>query len=250
MDNPIQALEGETYQEYIDRILTSRPNKKISKSQQRHHILPKSRGGTNDEDNLIWLFASEHAKAHYLYSKEHPHDSGMAYAGDVLSHKYGELLSDEEINELAERNSKLQSERVSGEKNPMYGKHQSEEAKRINSEKNKGNTNWKNNIYFSHWIGGENHPRYGSHNSEEHKRKQSESMKRKTAGAKNGLAIPVKRVNTGEVFECQQYAANWCGMSKASDIKKSILQSNENFRYSAGKHPVTKEKLYWEFVEK
>lgn len=49
----------------------------------------------------------------------------------------------------------------------MYGKHQSEEAKRINSEKNKGNTNWKNNVYFSHWIGGENHPRYGCHNSEE-----------------------------------------------------------------------------------
>lgn len=91
----------------------------------------------------------------------------MAYAGDSLSHKDGTLLSDEEINELAERNSKLQSERVSGEKNPMYGKHQSEEAKRINSEKNKGNTNWKNNVYFSHWISGENHPRYGCHNSEE-----------------------------------------------------------------------------------
>lgn len=61
----------------------------------------------------------------------------MAYAGDSLSHKDGTLLSDEEINELAERNSKLQSERVSGEKNPMYGKHHTEEAKRKNAEKNK-----------------------------------------------------------------------------------------------------------------
>ena len=30
----------------------------------------------------------------------------MAYAGDSLSHKDGTLLSDEEINELAERNYK------------------------------------------------------------------------------------------------------------------------------------------------
>ena len=54
----------------------------------------------------------------------------MAYAGDSLSHKDGTLLSDEEINELAERNSKLQSERVLGEKNPMYGKHHTEESKK------------------------------------------------------------------------------------------------------------------------
>lgn len=69
----------------------------------------------------------------------------MAYAGDSLSHKDGTLLSDEEINELAERNSNLQSERVSGEKNPMYGKHHTEESKRKNAEKNKKTINWKNN---------------------------------------------------------------------------------------------------------
>lgn len=77
---PLEALENETYDNYIQRILKSRPNKKISNSQQHHHIIPKSRGGSNEENNLIWLFASEHAIAHYLYSKEHPHDSGMAYA--------------------------------------------------------------------------------------------------------------------------------------------------------------------------
>lgn len=246
--NPIQSLERESYQEYIDRILSSRPNKKIDKSQQRHHILPKSRGGTNDENNLIWLFASEHAKAHYLYSKEHPHDSGMAYAGDVLAHKDGKLLTDEEINEIARLNSELQSKRVSGKNNPMYGKKQTEESKRKNAEKNKNNTNWKDNKYFSSWIKGENHPRYGKHNSEGQKAKQSKSMQRKTAGAKNGRAIKVKCLNTGEVFDCQEYAAKWCGMKKPSDIKKSILKSSEDFRYSAGKHPDTKEKLYWEFV--
>lgn len=172
----------------------------------------------------------------------------MAYAGDSLSHKDETLLSDEEINELAERNFKLQSERVSGEKNPMCGKHHTEESKKKNAEKNKKTTNWKNNQYFSSWIAGENHPRYGCHNSDEHKQKQAESMKRKTARAKNGRAIAVKCLNTGEVFECQQFAANWCKMSKPSDIKRSILKSTDEHKYSAGRHPKTKEKLYWEFV--
>lgn len=130
----------------------------------------------------------------------------------------------------------------------MYGKKHTEESKRKNAEKNKGNTNWKSIVYFSSWIRGENHPRYGAYNSEEHKEKQSNSMKGKTAGEKNGRAIAVRCLNTGEVFKCQQFAANWCGMSKASDIKKSILNSTKEKKKSAGKHPETKEKLYWEFV--
>ena len=73
-------------------------------------------------------------------------------------------------------------------------------------------------------------------------------MKRKTARAKNGRAIAVKCLNTGEVFECQQFAANWCKMSKPSNIKRSILRSIDEHKYAAGRHPETKEKLYWEFV--
>ena len=64
---PIQALENETYNEYLQRILASRPNKKIDKSQQKHHILPKSRGGSDEEDNLIWLFKPYHYHEDFLY---------------------------------------------------------------------------------------------------------------------------------------------------------------------------------------
>ena len=112
----IDSKKNEGYMEYINRILNSRPNKKIEIGQHRHHIIPKSLGGTNSPENLIWLFASEHAKAHYLYSKENPNNSGMAYAASVLCSKNGDLLTNDEIDWLSKHNSELQSERVMGEK--------------------------------------------------------------------------------------------------------------------------------------
>lgn len=123
--------------------------------------MPKSRGGKDEDSNLIWLYACEHAKAHFLYSKEHPNDSGMAYAAISLGYKDNILLTEEEINEMAKLNAELQRERVSGNKNPMYGKHHSEESKRKNSEHNKGKSaGEKNPMYGVHLIG-ELHPRYG-----------------------------------------------------------------------------------------
>ena len=57
---------------------------------------------------------------------------------------------------------KMLSERASGEKHPMYGKHHSEESKRKISES----------------MRGENHYMYGKHHSESTKKKLSESHKR------------------------------------------------------------------------
>ena len=38
-------------------------------------------------------------------------------------------------------------------------------------------------------------------------------------------------------------------MAKPSDIKRSILRSTDEHKYAAGRHPETKERLYWEFVD-
>ena len=244
---PIKALDNESYDSYINRILSLRPNKKVSRAQQRHHILPKSRGGSNDEDNLIWLYASEHATAHYLYSKEHPDDAGMAYAADILAHKDGQLLSDEEINEIAERNSICQSKRVSGEGNPMWGKKQSEESKRKNAESQKGKSAGKKNPMYGIHLCGALHPRYGKPVSQAQREKQSKAMKGKLAGGKNGNAKKIKCINTGEIFDTIIKATRWCGMKSPSQLRKSAKDTSG--KTYAGKHPQTKEKLYWEFID-
>ena len=243
-------MQGESYMEYINRILNSRPNKKTERGQHHHHIIPKSLGGTNDESNLIWLFASEHAKAHYLYSIEHPNSCGMIYAAHALSTKNGDLLTDEEINWLSKHNSEMQSKRVMGENNPMFGRHHSEESKQKNAEKQKGKAAGENNPMYGIHLCGEKHPRFGKIVSKEQREKQSNAMKGKMIGEKNPKAIKIRCINTGEVFSTLNNASEWCGLKHPSDITNSIKKSEKTGeRKSAGKHPITNEKLYWEYVK-
>lgn len=246
----INSRQGENYIEYINRILKSRPNKKIEKGQHRHHIIPKSLGGDNSSDNLIWLFASEHAKVHYLYSIEHPDCCGMIYAARTLCSKNGELLTDDEINWLSKHNAELQSKRVMGENNPMYGKHHSEESRRKNAEKQKGRAAGKNNPMYGVHLRGEKHPRFGKIVSQEQREKQSKAMKGKMIGEKNPRAIKVKCINTQEIFLTLNAASKWCNLKSSSSITDSIKKTQKTGKKkSAGKHPITKEKLYWEYVE-
>tara|TARA_R110000868_G_scaffold12850_1_gene60757 strand:+ start:1820 stop:2353 length:534 start_codon:yes stop_codon:yes gene_type:complete len=50
------------------------------KSYHRHHIIPKHAGGTDDDDNIIYLTPEEHAKAHLeLYEKHGKYEDAQAY---------------------------------------------------------------------------------------------------------------------------------------------------------------------------
>ena len=122
----------------------------------------------------------------------------------------------------------LMSEKFSGEGNPFYGKHHPEETKQKISEARKG-------IYI-----GEKHPFYGKHHSKESLIKISNS--RKSKGGKR-----VRCINTGEIFETMMDAARWCGLKNSSSIGQVCNKTGK--QQTAGKHPITKEKLFWEFIE-
>lgn len=73
--------DKETYQEYINRVLDTRENKKSKTDyQEKHHIIPKSLGGSNNRENLVWLYAQEHYYAHKLLAKENPSNQGLQLA--------------------------------------------------------------------------------------------------------------------------------------------------------------------------
>ncbi len=114
----------------------------------------------------------------------------------------------------------------SGEGNPFYGKHHSDETKKKISDSLKGK------------YQGEKHPFYGKHHSKESLQKISNS--RKSKGGKKIICL-----NTGEVFPTMMDAARWCGLSNSSSIGQICNHTGQ--RKTAGKHPITKEKLKWEF---
>lgn len=54
-----------TYIEFINNILDTRGRFSCGDEyHERHHITPRCMGGTDDNDNLIDLFAREHFEAH------------------------------------------------------------------------------------------------------------------------------------------------------------------------------------------
>ena len=139
-----------------------------------------------------------------VYSKETLLKMSIAKKGKPLSDKHKQAIA------------KAQA----GENHPMYGKHHSEETKRILSEK-----------------------ATGKKASEETKRKMSEAQKVRFKNNPNSIKHHTQSVvclTTGEIFKSVKEAADAYGISSPSDIS----QVCKNKRKSSGKSK-TGEKLIW-----
>jgi hypothetical protein len=97
-----------------------------------HHIIPKSLGGVDDDTNTILLTAREHYICHLLLTKMlvNMQKSKMIFA---FFRFFNEKYTNSKIYERFKNNLNL-----SGENNPFYGKHHSEENKKKFSGENHG----------------------------------------------------------------------------------------------------------------
>ena len=51
---------------------------------ERHHIIPRCLGGSDDEENLVALTAEEHYVVHQLLVKMHPGHFGLVHAAKMM----------------------------------------------------------------------------------------------------------------------------------------------------------------------
>ena len=51
---------------------------------ERHHIIPRCLGGSDDEENLVTLTAEEHYVVHQLLVKMHPQEASLWYAATMM----------------------------------------------------------------------------------------------------------------------------------------------------------------------
>lgn len=164
--------ESLTYQAFIDNILQTRGRFACGDEyHERHHIVPKCLGGTNEENNLIDLFAREHFEAHRLLALENPENNGLQYAWWNMCQIQGNDGQDryiptaEEFEQARKICSKLSSERNLGENHPMFGLHHTEQTKEKMSKAHKGQ------------MTGEKNPMFGKHHDKEWKDRNSKMMK-------------------------------------------------------------------------
>ena len=157
-----------TYEEFIQNILNTRGRFSCGDEYcERHHIVPKCMSGTDDENNLIDLFAKEHFIAHKLLAQENPENDKLMYAWWMLAHIDGREITPEEYEEariafsynMKTRTFSEEHRRKIGKANK--GRQRTEEWRRKQSESHKGKPG----------------PNKGKPMSDEAKQKQSEAHK-------------------------------------------------------------------------
>lgn len=105
---------------------------------ERHHIIPKCMGGSDDEENLVDLLLREHIIAHKLLADIYPSCDDVQYSFWMMCNcrEYDDAVTPAEYEEARKRFSKNHPTKrpevrkkmsenhadISGEKNPMYGK--------------------------------------------------------------------------------------------------------------------------------
>lgn len=117
------------YKKWYNQIVANGATTKLP-GHEHHHILPRSLGGTDNESNLIYITAREHFVCHWLLTKIYPTGEEhwkmlnalrMMRAENKNQQRYHTKITSRVYAKLKEEYSRLQSERFSGENNPMYG---------------------------------------------------------------------------------------------------------------------------------
>lgn len=148
----IKNIFTDRYYEIINHAIKRIPqyaSRKEAKSilgyTERHHIIPKSMGGTDDVKNLVWLTANEHLEVHILLPKmvcEEKNIRKMTLAAVRMANPQSKtqkrLIGDDLIPEIAAireeaamLHSRYMSQRNKGEGNPFYGRKHTSKTKEL-----------------------------------------------------------------------------------------------------------------------
>lgn len=131
------------YNKWYDQIINNGLTEKLP-GYERHHILPKSLGGNNKKDNLVYITAREHFICHWLLTKIYPTGEEhwkmlnalrIMRAENKNQQRYDTKITSRVYAKLKEEYSQLQSERMRGQKNPMFGKIPSDAVRQGRSER-------------------------------------------------------------------------------------------------------------------
>jgi hypothetical protein len=124
------------YSRWYYTIIENRKNNPFNGYVERHHIIPKSLGGNNKKENIVALTAREHFICHRLLVKM---TSGrdkmkMSYAIRCLinqenKHQQRYKISSRTYAAIISATKADISKYQSGENNPYYGKHHSNEVR-------------------------------------------------------------------------------------------------------------------------
>ena len=158
-----------------------------------HHIVPKSEGGTDNDDNIVALTAREHYIAHLLLAKIY-NDYKMWHAVNLMSRLNAKVKINSRLYEMVRINSaRTHSEFMKGKPSWNKGKKMSEEQKqKLSDATKKAMSDPILRKYLSDIKKGKPSWNKGKKLSEEQKQKLSDSLKGKTLSKETKEKISIK----------------------------------------------------------
>ena len=139
------------YTKWYNRIIDRAKDRVLEPPFERHHIKPRSLGGTDDKENIAFITPREHFICHWLLIKmttgeEHYkmlNALRMMRADNPGQKRFKTKITSRVYESIKLEYAKLQSEKVRGKNNPMYGDKffRSEEGKQRQREAILGESN-------------------------------------------------------------------------------------------------------------
>lgn len=222
-----------------------------------HHIIPKSMGGDESQENYIALTAREHFLAHYLLAKIYPDNYKLGVAFCMFC-----MNKNDHLKAISYFNSKLYQaikESTDFGASSRGIKRSKEFCKKISESKKgkKHSPEWNKHVAENHAdCSGKNNSMYGRKHTEQSKKLMSDHQKltftperRKQIsdwakvqfiGEGNPRAKKVRCIETGQVFNTTKDAAIWAHGSAVSKCTISFCCTGKR-NIALGYH--------WEYVE-
>ena len=77
------------YQKIYDNLIRKRLENPPTEKFERHHIVPRSLGGSDDKDNIVKLTLREHYIAHLLLCKNSSRNAKLLFDVEGVQHDEG-----------------------------------------------------------------------------------------------------------------------------------------------------------------
>ena len=185
------------YQKIYNQLIQKRLTDSLSKKDcycESHHIIPRSEGGSDDDDNKVNLTAREHYIAHLLLAKIY-NDYKMWHAVNLMSRLNAKVKINSRLYEMVRINSaRTHSEFMKGKPSHNKGKKMSEEQKhKISDATKKTMADPELRKYLSAIKKGKPSHNKGKKMSEEQKHKISATLKGNKLSEETKRKISIKR---------------------------------------------------------
>lgn len=112
------------YQRIYDNLVFKGKNRTLTGYKEKHHIIPRCMGGSDDIENLVNLTPEEHFLAHQLLIKIYPDVPGLAYAILIMSKssQYNGRVNNKMFGWLRRKVADANSKRFKGKTRPPRSK--------------------------------------------------------------------------------------------------------------------------------